>query len=84
MTPTTPPPTSSPSGNSLECAGGVRENANMANGIRALQAENQELRDHCYTLASHLRWASKVIAAFGKTAQLDAIEGALGQWERQP
>lgn len=25
MTPTTPPPTSSPSGNSLECAGGARD-----------------------------------------------------------
>ena len=62
----------------------IAQERNLANGIKALQAENEQLRGHCIALAGHLRWASKVIAAFGKTAQLEAIDGAIQRWEAHP
>ena len=52
--------------------------------IDRLKAENEQLRGHCYALSGHLRWAAKVIAAFGRTAQLDAVEAAIQRFEDMP
>lgn len=49
-----------------------------------IRRENEHLRGHCIALAGHLRWAAKVIRAFGRTAQLEAIEGAIERWEQMP
>ena len=52
--------------------------------IARLEAENEKLRAHCIALAGHLRWAARVISAFGKTAQIESIEDAIQLWEDHP